>query len=94
MQKSGIRVGKLHLVDLAGSERQSKTGAMGDRLREATKINLSLSSLGNVISALIDGKSGWCKLLAVLLVVMFVCNIPYMQLFRCTHLFRMTTGDA
>ena len=44
-------------VDLAGSERQSKTGATGQRLKEATKINLSLSTLGNVISALVDGKS-------------------------------------
>merc|ERR1719479_364283 len=58
--KSGephIRVGKLNLVDLAGSERQAKTGATGDRLKEASKINLSLSALGNVISALVDGKS-------------------------------------
>ena len=54
---SRIRVGKLNMVDLAGSERQAKTGATGDRLKEATKINLSLSALGNVISALIDGKS-------------------------------------
>jgi len=52
-----IRAGKLNLVDLAGSERQAKTGASGERLREATKINLSLSALGNVISALVDGKS-------------------------------------
>ncbi|KAG9474652.1 hypothetical protein GDO78_004776 [Eleutherodactylus coqui] len=52
-----IRVGKLNLVDLAGSERQAKTGAQGDRLKEATKINLSLSALGNVISALVDGRS-------------------------------------
>jgi kinesin family protein 3/17 len=52
-----IRAGKLHLVDLAGSERQAKTGATGDRLKEATKINLSLSALGNVISSLVDGKS-------------------------------------
>ncbi|CAB1428266.1 unnamed protein product [Pleuronectes platessa] len=52
-----IRVGKLNLVDLAGSERQSKTGAKGERLKEATKINLSLSALGNVISALVDGRS-------------------------------------
>ena len=50
-------MGKLNLVDLAGSERQSKTQATGDRLKEATKINLSLSALGNVISALVDGKS-------------------------------------
>jgi hypothetical protein len=34
------------------------TAAAGDRLKEATKINLSLSALGNVISALVDGKSG------------------------------------
>ena len=52
-----IRAGRLHLVDLAGSERQSKTGAAGVRLKEATKINLSLSALGNVISALADGGS-------------------------------------
>ena len=52
-----IRKGKLNLVDLAGSERQAKTEATGARLKEATKINLSLSALGNVISALVDGKS-------------------------------------
>lgn len=44
------------MVDLAGSERASKTGATGDGMKEATKINLSLSALGNVISALVDGK--------------------------------------
>ncbi|VDO72018.1 unnamed protein product [Haemonchus placei] len=57
MENGSIRTGKLNLVDLAGSERQSKTGATGDRFKEATKINLSLSALGNVISALVDGKS-------------------------------------
>ncbi|KAI5617039.1 kinesin-like protein KIF3C [Silurus asotus] len=54
--RNHIRVGKLNLVDLAGSERQSKTGARGERLKEATKINLSLSALGNVVSALADGR--------------------------------------
>lgn len=49
--------GKINLVDLAGSERVAKTLASGDRLREAGKINLSLSVLGNVISALVDGKT-------------------------------------
>ena len=44
------------MVDLAGSERASKTGVTGDGMKEATKINLSLSALGNVISALVDGK--------------------------------------
>ncbi|KAM9394099.1 kinesin-like protein KIF3B [Pholidichthys leucotaenia] len=56
-RENHIRVGKLNLVDLAGSERQTKTGAQGERLKEATKINLSLSALGNVISALVDDKS-------------------------------------
>lgn len=50
-------MGKLNLVDLAGSERQCKTGAVGDRLKESSKINLSLSALGNVISALVDGRA-------------------------------------
>lgn len=53
--KQHVKMGKLHLVDLAGSERQSKTGATGERLKEAAKINLSLMTLGNVISALVDG---------------------------------------
>jgi hypothetical protein len=53
-----IRAGKLNLVDLAGSERQAKTEAEGTRLLEATKINLSLSALGNVIAALSLGKKG------------------------------------
>ena len=55
--KQHFKVGKMNLVDLAGSERQSKTGATGQRLKEATKINQSLMALGNVISALVDGKS-------------------------------------
>jgi len=55
--ETSFKAGKLNLVDLAGSERQSKTRATGDRLKEANKINLSLSALGNVISALVDGKS-------------------------------------
>ena len=63
MQTTGsdqhIRKGKLNLVDLAGSERQAKTQATGDRLKEATKINLSLSALGNVISALVNFISLW-----------------------------------
>jgi len=54
-----IRVGKMNMVDLAGSERQSKTGATGDTLKEATKINMSLSALGNVISALVDSKTSF-----------------------------------
>jgi hypothetical protein len=55
--KNHIRVGKLNMVDLAGSERQSKTGSTGERLEEAIKINLSLSTLCHVISTLVDPKS-------------------------------------
>lgn len=51
-----IPLSRTHLF-MKGSERQSKTGALGIRFKEATKINLSLSTLGNVISALVDGKS-------------------------------------
>lgn len=54
-ESGAVRRGRLHLVDLAGSERQGRTGATGDRLKEAASINLSLSALGNVISALAAG---------------------------------------
>ncbi len=47
-----VKKGILNLVDLAGSEKVSKTGAVGETLEEAKKINLSLSALGNVIHAL------------------------------------------
>jgi len=57
MGKEHVKVGKLNLVDLAGSERQKKTGAVGKVLKEGAKINLSLLTLGCVISALADGKS-------------------------------------
>ena len=51
-KKKIIKKGILNLVDLAGSEKVSKTGAIGETLEEAKKINLSLSTLGNVIHAL------------------------------------------
>ncbi|CAO2638620.1 Kinesin-like protein KIF28P [Lemmus lemmus] len=48
----------INMVDLAGSERQKSSGAEGDRLREGSRVNLSLTSLGNVISALADSAMG------------------------------------
>uniref|UniRef100_A0A8C4RSF8 Kinesin family member 13Ba n=1 Tax=Erpetoichthys calabaricus TaxID=27687 RepID=A0A8C4RSF8_ERPCA len=51
---SGEKVSKLSLVDLAGSERATKTGAVGERLKEGSNINKSLTTLGLVISALSD----------------------------------------
>ncbi|CAI5683075.1 unnamed protein product [Oreochromis niloticus] len=55
---SGEKVSKLSLVDLAGSERAAKTGAAGERLKEGSNINKSLSTLGLVISALADHGAG------------------------------------
>eukprot|EP00889_Picochlorum_renovo_P004488 jgi/Picre1/31518/NNA_006870.t1 len=49
---------RLHLVDLAGSERQKASGAAGERLREASNINKSLSALGHVIMSLVDLQQG------------------------------------
>jgi hypothetical protein len=50
--KSELRLGKMHLVDLAGSERLALSGAEGETRLETQKINLSLTALGDVLSAL------------------------------------------
>ncbi|XP_050727701.1 kinesin-like protein KIF13A isoform X3 [Eriocheir sinensis] len=55
---SGEKVSKMSLVDLAGSERAVKTGAVGDRLKEGSNINKSLTTLGLVISKLADQAVG------------------------------------
>ncbi|CAG8439614.1 7902_t:CDS:10 [Acaulospora colombiana] len=62
LSDGSIKSGKLSLVDLAGSEKVGilevgKTGASGQTLEEAKKINKSLSALGMVINNLTDGKS-------------------------------------
>jgi len=49
---------RFHIIDLAGSERQKSTDATGERLKEAGKINKSLSALGNVINSLVDISQG------------------------------------
>ncbi|XP_050313761.1 kinesin-like protein KIF13A isoform X2 [Anthonomus grandis grandis] len=62
--KSGVtgeKVSRMSLVDLAGSERAVKTGAVGDRLKEGSNINKSLTTLGLVISKLADQSSGKLK---------------------------------
>ena len=53
------QVGKLNICDLAGSERLAKSGAHltgGSLLKETKHINLSLSSLSNVIEKLQAGE--------------------------------------
>ncbi|KAH7341124.1 kinesin heavy chain [Rhizoctonia solani] len=57
IETGAMKTGNLYLVDLAGSEKVGKTGASGQTLEEAKKINKSLSALGMVINALTDGKS-------------------------------------
>ena len=49
------------MVDLAGSERAVKTGAVGERLKEGSNINKSLTTLGLVISKLSDQSSSKAK---------------------------------
>lgn len=56
--KQSFKVGKLNLVDLAGSERQYAAQTSGERLREASQINKSLSALAGVIGALVDLAAG------------------------------------
>ncbi|KAG6818099.1 hypothetical protein H0H87_000003 [Tephrocybe sp. NHM501043] len=56
-ETGALKTGNLYLVDLAGSEKVGKTGASGQTLEEAKKINKSLSALGMVINALTDSKA-------------------------------------
>jgi len=58
---TGEKVSRISLVDLAGSERAVKTGAVGERLKEGSNINKSLTTLGLVISKLSDQASGKAK---------------------------------
>src|ERR1700712_3348514 len=57
VETGSAKSGQLFLVDLAGSEKVGKTGASGQTLEEAKKINKSLSALGMVINSLTDRKS-------------------------------------
>ena len=50
----------LYMIDLAGSERNKRSGASGQRMVEATSINVALSALGRVVINLVEknGKRG------------------------------------
>ena len=56
-----VQISSLH--SLSYSERAESTGATGDRLKEGSAINQSLSSLGNVIKALADQALGKKKVI-------------------------------
>ncbi|XP_065281950.1 uncharacterized protein [Dermacentor albipictus] len=53
-----VAIGQLNLVDLAGSERTEQCGDLGERFRESTRINVSLTFLTQVISKLSRGERG------------------------------------
>lgn len=55
--QKNIKSSKLNVVDLAGSERVKDTQAAGQRLKEACKINQSLTFLGRVINFLAESES-------------------------------------
>eukprot|EP01064_Diplonema_japonicum_P009159 TRINITY_DN16625_c0_g1_i1.p1 TRINITY_DN16625_c0_g1~~TRINITY_DN16625_c0_g1_i1.p1 ORF type:complete len:586 (+),score=87.67 TRINITY_DN16625_c0_g1_i1:61-1818(+) len=55
--QNGRTLGKLNFVDLAGSERLKDSGSTGGALIESCHINKSLLALGQVITALSDGKN-------------------------------------
>ncbi len=54
MRDGSKKLSKLNFADLAGSEKVKKTGATGDRLKEARMINKSLTQLGVVIRSLAE----------------------------------------
>ncbi|CAG9772359.1 unnamed protein product [Ceutorhynchus assimilis] len=56
--QKNCNVSIFNFCDLAGSERLKKTLNVGERLRESTKINSSLSVLGRCISSIKDMQQG------------------------------------
>ena len=59
--KKSQTTSKINLVDLAGSEKTSQSKTSGDRLAEGNAINLSLSTLGDVITALAKNSTSDAK---------------------------------
>ncbi|MGH0170904.1 UNVERIFIED_CONTAM: hypothetical protein FKN15_077220 [Acipenser sinensis] len=53
-----LKQSEIDLVDLAGSEKQRSSGSTSDRFNEARAINLSLTTLGNVIRQILQLEVG------------------------------------
>ena len=53
-----MKSSRFHIIDLAGSERANSTQARGQRLKEASMINKSLTALGIVINSLVEISEG------------------------------------
>ena len=49
-----VKKSVFHIIDLAGSERQTKTGTVGERVKEAGEINKALLTLSIVIKQIIN----------------------------------------
>ena len=76
LDNGALVVGQLALVDLAGSERTNRTGNVGQRLQEASKINQSLMTLRSCIELLRENQTtGGSK------------TVPYRDS-KITHLFK------
>ena len=58
-EMEGVAVAsRVNLVDLAGSEKINKSGVVGENLKEAININLSLTTLRKVIDSLASSRKG------------------------------------
>ena len=56
IKENKIKKSVFHIIDLAGSERHRKTGALGERIKEAGAINKSLLNLSIVIKKIIKNE--------------------------------------
>ncbi|CUG86264.1 kinesin, putative [Bodo saltans] len=57
VRRGNRAVSTMSLVDLAGSESSSRANTKGVQLQEGGHINQSLLSLGNVVNAIVEGRS-------------------------------------